>query len=185
MRMILIFLVTGLLFSGCENTNKSNYTDNLEIANKFIDAFYSFDNDSLQEVLSRTDDSKQSILYYQGWAKCGNYVIIERHQFIVTNDSVIKCPITVKDDLIGTLKIDFHTTDTFHLTIIDGKIRSIQSSSNDPEKYFQAKEWVKQNLPELIEVPCQGIWEDGTSPCDCVQAMVKGFAEFVKNSGNN
>jgi hypothetical protein len=64
------------------------------------------------------------------------------------------------------------------LTINKGQIQSVQTSSNDPDVYFIAKEWVKKNRPELIEEPCKGIWEGGPTPCDCVKAMVKGFTEF-------
>lgn len=124
-------------------------------------------------------------MYYQGWAECDNYEIINRHKCIVKNDSLVLCPDTVKADLIGTLKIDFNTTDTFHLIIIDGKIRDVQTSSNDPEQYYQAKECVKQNQPELIEKPCEGIWEDGTTPCECVRAMVEGFTEFIASENTH
>lgn len=182
MKVLLTLLITGLFLCGCNVSVTSKKESNLTIANQFIDAFYSFDKDSLQAILRQTDESKQSILYYQGWAECGNYKIIDRHECIVKNDSIIICPITVEDDLIGALNINFNVTDTFHLTIIDGKVHTIQTSSNDPDQYYQAKEWIKQNLPELIEIPCEGIMEDGTTPCECVQAMVKGFAEFEASS---
>lgn len=161
--------------------NASIHDDNISVANQFIDAFYSFNSDSLLSTLSQTDNSKQSILYYQGWAECGNYKIINRNGCIEKNDSLVICSVTVKDDLIGALGIDFNVTDTFHLTIINGQIKTIKTSSNDPELYHEAKEWVKQYRPELVEKPCEGIWEDGTTPCDCVKAMVEGFTEFTAN----
>jgi hypothetical protein len=100
---------------------------------------------------------------------------------MVKNDSLVICPITVKDDLIGALNMDFNVTDTFHLTIIGGRIRLIQTTSNDPDLYHKAKEWVRQNRPEMIEKPYEGIWEGGPTPCKCVKAMVEGFAEFKAN----
>ncbi len=117
-------------------------------------------------------------MYYQKWAECGYYEIIDRNDCIEKNDSLVLCPITVKDDLIGALKIEFNVTDTFHLIIVDGQIRFVQTSSNDPDMYYEAKEWVKLNLPGLIEEPCKGIWEGGPTPCECVKAMEKGFIEF-------
>jgi hypothetical protein len=181
MKTLFALLFSISIISGCKNASHSDLNGNMKIANEFIDAFYSFDKDSLQSILSQADETRQEILYYQGWAKCGNYEIIDRHECILINDSLIKCPVTVKDDLIGALQIDFNVTDTFHLIIVNQQIRSVNTSSNDPVKYYQAKEWVKQNRPELIEIPCEGIWEDGTTPCECVQAMVRGFTEFVES----
>jgi hypothetical protein len=179
MKTLFALLFTISIVSGCKNASFSNLNENLKIANEFIDAFYSFDKDSLQSILSMAEETRQGILYYQGWAECGNYEIIDRHKCIVKNDSLILCPVTVKDDLIGALQIDLYVTDTFHLTIVNQHIHSVNTSSNDPVEYYRAKEWVTQNRPELIEIPCEGIWEDGTTPCECVQAMVKGYSEFV------
>ena len=153
---------------------------NSEVAKKFIDAFYSFNSELLNELLYDAEDSRAGILYYQKWAECGNYEIIERTEFIEVNDSIIKCPVKVKDDLIGALNIDFFVTDTFQLIISQGIIKAVTNSSNDPELYYEAQEWVKNNRPELIKIPCEGIWEDGLTPCDCVKAMVEGFKEFMR-----
>lgn len=167
-----------ILFS-CSCTNPSHpgasrpAIDNIFVANQFIDAFYSFDRDSLATILTDAVGSQPEILYYQKWAECGNYMVVKRNDFILKNDSIVLCPVTVKDDLIGALKIDFNVTDTFHITIVDGQIRFVETSSNDPDMYNEAKEWVKQNRPELIEEPCRGIWEGGPTPCECVKAMIK------------
>lgn len=170
--------------SSCKNATQDKgynlHEKNFAIATDFIDAFYSFNGDSLELLLSQATESQPSILYYQKWAECGNYEIIKRSDCIVKNDSQVICPITVKDDLIGTLKIDFNVTDIFLLTIIDGHIQSVQTSSNDPDMYYEAKEWVRQNLPDLIEDPCEGIMEGGPTPCECVKAMVAGFSKFVE-----
>jgi hypothetical protein len=80
---------------------------------------------------------------------------------------------------MAALKIDFNVTDTFFISIRKGQIRSVQTSSNDPDQYYEAKEWVKKNRSDLIEKPCKGIWEGGPTPCECIQGMLKGFAEFV------
>lgn len=179
MRIVFVLLISLFLISSCNNNSPSGFEGNLKVANEFIDAFYSFDKDSLQAILSQADETSQGTLYYQEWAECGNYEIIERHKCILKNDSTIICPVTVKDDLIGALNIDFYVTDTFYLTIVNQQIRSVSNSSNDPMQYYQAKEWVMLNRPELIEIPCEGIMEDGITPCECVQAMVRGFVEFA------
>ena len=174
-----------MLLGSCKNASRPGasliQTNNVVVANQFIDVFYSFNRDSLVSILSNAVESQPEILYYQKWAECGNYKVINRHDCLEKNDSMVLCPITVKDDLIGALKIDFNVTDTFHLTIIEGQIRFVQTSSNDPDMYHKAKEWIKKNHPELIEEPCKGIWEGGPTPCECVKAMVKGFTEFISN----
>ena len=170
--VIYIFI---LLMAACKPADRS--TD-LDIANNFIDTFYSFDRDSLASVLSLAQGSQPNILYYQKWAECAHYKIVKRGPFISKNDSVVLCPVTVKDDLMGALDIDFNVTDTFHVSIIDGRIHSVETSSNDLDVYYDAKEWVKQNRPEYVTEQCKGIWEGGPTPCECVLGMVKGFGEF-------
>lgn len=164
--------------ASCKNPSPRETSGCQAIVNQFVDAFYSFNKDSLQYLLSSARGSQPNILYYQEWAKCGNYAIVKRGSCIQKYDSLVLVPVTVKDDLISALHIDFHVTDTFHLTISNGQIRSVTTTSNDPDVYYEAKEWVKQNRPELIEKVCEGIWDGGPTPCACVQGMVKGFAAF-------
>lgn len=189
MKNLMFILISPLIIVlGCTNSSQNvtsrNERSNVDIAEEFTTVFYSFDSEKLKKTLSMALESQPAILYYQKWAECGNYEIINHHQCIVVNDSIIKCPVTVKDDLIGALALDFNVTDTFHLKIINGNIRSVNTSSNDPDLYYQAKEWVKINRPELISTPCEGILEDGPTPCECVRAMIQGFKEFIaeKNS---
>lgn len=180
-----ILLICGLLLYlvSCKNvSNKEddiNQTSNSDIATEFINAFYSFNKESLQSTLKYADDSRQTIIYYQKWAECGNYKVIKQNEFIIKNDSLVLCPITVKDDLIGALEVDFNVTDTFHLTIINKKIQSIETSSNDPDLFYEAKDWIKHNKPELTEKACEG----ASTACKCVKATVEGFIEFkAKNT---
>ena len=172
-----------LLSASCKNYSHPEtpitQESNVAIANTFIDAFYSFNSDSLKSILSDAETSQPNILYYQKWAECGNYQVVTRHDGIGKNDSLVVFPVTVKDDLMAGLNINFNVTDSFHLTITRGRIRSVETSSNDPEVYYEAKEWVKQNRPDLIEKPCEGIWAGGPTPCECILGMIKGFKEFV------
>jgi hypothetical protein len=156
-------------------------------AQAFIDAFYSFDAEVLRKAIPLTDDtSRADILFYQGWAEGGNYEVITRHSLLFGGDTLIKCPVTVKDDLIGALQLDMHVTDTFHLVIRDGAIRSIETSSNDPPLFYEARKWVRENRPELTEIPCRQD-ENGGTPGDCCKAVVEGFRAFMeeKARGNS
>jgi hypothetical protein len=77
-----IFYLFILIVIGCKNQTNSeidiNQNDNIDIANQFIDAFYSFNEDSLKLSLSYAEESQPSILYYQKWAECGNYKVLNR-----------------------------------------------------------------------------------------------------------
>ncbi|MCW5515702.1 hypothetical protein [Muriicola sp. Z0-33] len=177
-KTLLLICGSFLLICSCKEVAKKDEiakSNNTDIATAFIDAFYSFNKDSLQATLTHADGTRDNILYYQKWAECGNYKVVKRNNFIKKNDSLILCPITVKDDLIAALEVDFNVTDTFHLTIVNSEIRSINTSSNDPDLYYTAKGWIKANRPELITKAC----EDASTPCLCVKATVKGFAEFT------
>ena len=180
-----VLYISILLFIGCKNRTISETTiyqnDNIQIANQFIDAFYSFNKDSLKLSLSYAEKSHPSILYYQKWAECGNYEVLKRFKCEEKNDSLVICPITVKDDLMSALQLDLNVTDTFHIMIKERKIRSVQTSSNDPDIYYKAKDWISQNRPELIEKPCEDAWEGGPTPCECIKATIQGLAEFKAN----
>lgn len=169
----------SLLGSCKPSTQSDTYAGNVAVGNKFIDAFYSFNRDSLQGILASAKKSQPEILYYQKWAECANYEIVDRTQYFEKNDSLVIFPITVKDDLMGALAIDFNVTDTFHISVHNGEIVSVKTSSNDIDAYYEAKEWVIKNRPELVGKACEGIWEGGPTPCECVKGMVKGFSEFV------
>lgn len=185
MKITRIFMLFILLQCSCKNTSHSKVTegvnDKVALANEFIDAFYSFDGAVLESILSQAKESQPNILYYQKWAKCGNYKVLNRSNVIEENDSTVICPVTVKDDLMAALDIDFNVTDTFRLIIKKGRIRSVSTSSNDPELYYTAKDWVKENRNKIIQTPCEGIWEGGPTPCECIRAMIKGFGEFKAN----
>jgi hypothetical protein len=146
------FCISFLLLSGCKNAAHIDPpVSHVVIANRFIDAFYSFNRDSLQIMLSHALESQPNILYYQKWAECARYEVLSRDRYFEQIDSVVIVPVTVKDDLMGALKIDFNVTDTFHISIRNGSIHSVTTASNDLEEYYQAKEWVKQNVPNSLK----------------------------------
>ena len=157
--------------------------EEIAMAEAFVDAFYSFDQDALRAALSTAEGSMPSIFFYQGWAEGGHYEVIERMPCNADSQGIVNCPITVKDDLIGALGIDTNVTDTFHITFSAGRIVSITNSSNDPQTYYDAEEWTRNNRPELIEEPCKDFFDGGLTPGDCVRAMVQGYSEFMESGG--
>lgn len=175
------------MIGGCgpSASDQSNTRSAKELlANQFVDAFYSFSNDSLESILTAAKDSQPNLLYYQKWAECGHYEVLKRGEIIHKSDSLALVPVTVKDDLMSALQIDFNVTDTFHIVVVDRQIRSVDTSSNDPDMYYEAKDWVKNNRPELIDTECEGIWNGGPTPCECIQGYLAGFVEFVKTNRN-
>ena len=153
-----IFLVAGL--QACASTDNSLSLAGTEallpIAESLIDDFYSFDSVRLEEALASAEDSKESLLYYQGWAEGGNYEIVERERCAVKSSNIVSCPITVKDDPMLALAVDFFVTDTFEIAFEDGRVASVETSSNDLPVYYQARDRVLSNMPELIVEPCEG-----------------------------
>ncbi|WP_242083904.1 hypothetical protein [Aestuariivivens sediminis] len=183
MKIIPVIVLFLALLVGCKNGSNSEaamqQNKNLVIANQFIDAFYSFDPEALRTVLAEAKTSRSGILFYQKWAECGHYEVLNRHQCIQKNDTLVVCPVTVKDDLMEALQLDLHVTDTFHLSIIDGHLKSVETSSNDPELFYEGRKWVRQHLPELVEEPCNREKQGGPTPCACIQATVQGLAKFI------
>ena len=151
----------------------------LSIAEAFIDTFYSFDQVALEAFFSRADDSISSIVYYQGWAEGGNYEIVERKQCVIKASDIASCSITVKDDPMLALEIDFFVTDTFEISFREGTISTVETSSDDLQIYYDARDWVRREMPELIEDPCQGYFDGGLTPGDCARAMAEGYRQFA------
>ena len=105
----MVVLVAG--FQGCGFTDKlispADTQTLLPLAESLIDDFYSFDRVRLKQALEHAEDSQESLLYYQGWAEGGNYEIVERRQCVVKSSDIVSCPITVKDDPMLALAVDF------------------------------------------------------------------------------
>ena len=177
----IIALVAG--FQGCGLTDRlislADTEALLPIAESLIDDFYSFDSVRLEQALASAGDSKESLLYYQGWAEGGNYEIVERKNCVVQSLNMVSCPITVKDDPMLALAVDFFVTDTFEITFEDRRVSSVETSSNDLPIYYQARDWVRANMPELVAQPCEGFFAGGPTPGNCAQAMAEGYRAFT------
>ena len=183
MRYVICLSIALLTQTACINSVKAATQTDIEQlilpAEIIIDAFYSFDSTELEAALSTAKSSIPSIVYYQGWAKGGNYEIVNRMPCEAKSEKLVSCSITVKDDLIGALGIDFNVTDAFELSVFNGKIIYVKTRSDDPQLYRDAKSWVKRKRPELIREPCRGYFAGGPTPGKCAQAMAQGFAEFA------
>ncbi|PCJ25574.1 MAG: hypothetical protein COA96_07055 [SAR86 cluster bacterium] len=153
-------------------------TEKLQAAEALIDAFYSFDAKELESKLATASSSISSLVYYQGWAEGGNYKIVERKPCQFSESNVVRCPITVEDDPMLALGIDFNVTDTFEISFRDDKIASVKTSSNDMQIYYDARDWVMKEMPDLIAQPCQGFFDGGPTPGACAKAMAEGYARF-------
>jgi hypothetical protein len=106
-----IFLLFTCGFVNAEGESKSH--NNLQKSENLIDAFYSFEKDRLEAALTFAQDSILNVVFYQGWAEGGNYKIIKRQPCLAKKLDLISCSITVQDDLMLALGIDFNVTDTF------------------------------------------------------------------------
>ena len=98
----------------------------------------------------------------------------------------VKCPITVEDDLVLALKTDFLVTDTFEITFVDSEIGKIETSSNDQPIYYDARDWVKANRPEVMQTVCNDMWKKVENAGDCVRAMHEGYKAYydsIEKSG--
>lgn len=153
---------------------------NIATAEAFIDAFYSFDPDQLKPFLAGAPDSAAALLYYQGWAQGGNYKVLERAPCAGESAATLRCAVTVQDDPVLALQTGFNVTDTFTLTFSGPSIVAVETSSNDQPVYYEARDWVVANMPEVMEGPCAGYFAGGETPGDCARAMTAGYRQFYQ-----
>jgi hypothetical protein len=151
----------------------------LSSAEALIDTFYSFNSAALEVALSEAPSSISSLVYYQGWAEGGNYKIVERKPCLIQELTVVRCSITVEDDPMLALGIDFNVTDTFTISFTNGVVSAVETSSNDLQIYYDARNWVLTELPNLIEDACEGFFDDGATPNECARLMTEGYRQFV------
>ncbi|MBT6026180.1 MAG: hypothetical protein HOH12_13095 [Gammaproteobacteria bacterium] len=152
----------------------------IEAAEQVIEAFYSFDSATLAPLLRQAGGSSANILYYQGWAEGGNYKVVTRTPCFIEEPNKIACAITVQDDPVVALNTGFNVTDTFHMTFDGANLTAVETSSNDQPIYYEARQWVEANRPEVMTGPCKDAYAGGTTPGDCARAMTEGYTEFYK-----
>lgn len=175
-------LVVLLMAGGCSRQHSgalSHPVPHVPAAEAFVDAFYSFDAARLRSAMAGAPETLPRMLYYQGWAEGGNYVIRERRPCRLESADEARCDITVRDDLIAALGTGYDLTDSFHLSFRDGRIASVRVTSNDPPAFQEALQWLGRERPELMAGPCRGFFADGPTPQDCVRAVIRGFTDFA------
>lgn len=156
-----LLLIGAAALGGCSlpGTQRPDGASRLAAAEAFVDAFYSFDPARLSAAMAGAPESLPRISYYQGWAEGGNYTIVQRMPCRVEDPYQVSCSVTVRDDLIQALGTGLDVTDTF--------------------EFDQAMEWVQSERADLVDGPCRDAFEGGTTPGECVRAMVQGFREYA------
>lgn len=168
---------------GLPQTVHADDAAKLAVAERFVSAFYAFEPEPLGALLEQAGDSKAGMLFYQGWAVGGNYIVLNRMPCEVTTDGTVSCSITVQDDLVMALGIDFDVTDTFTITVTDGEITAVETSSDDPQVYLDARDWVRANRGDWIELPCRGNEEIPPNPGECARKMLDGYRDYARVEG--
>ena len=178
---ILIFCCCFSVLMGCsrELAPGNAVAMQLQKAESMIDAFYSFEAEQLRPILSTAGDAQARLLDYQGWAEGGNYLVMERAPCATVASDKIDCAITVQDDPVLALETGFNVTDTFHLSFDGENIVDVRTSSNDQPIYYEARQWVEDNMPEVMAGPCRRENELRVTPGDCARAMTDGYAKFL------
>lgn len=182
MRLMRFILIATLGMTGCPlaSTTRQGAGADIAAAERFIDAFYSFDAARLALALDSADESAPGILFYQGWAQGGNYRVVQRAPCQREAEHTVRCAVTVEDDLIKALRLNLFVTDTFRITVAEGTVRRVDTSSNDPPLFKEALAWVRREWADRVRQPCQGFFAGGPTPRACVRVIVQGFAEFAK-----
>ena len=180
MRGLIIAVVLTCAPAASSAAIKDSRGSQLATAEAFIDAFYSFDETRLRDAMIDARGSMGDIVYYQGWAKGGHYIVLQREPCQLDKPDEVSCAITVKDDIVPVLQTGYDVTDVFHFGFDEGRIVKVWNSSNDPPEYTQAMKWLHRERPEIFTGPCEGIWQGGPTPQDCVRAILKGMKEFMK-----
>ena len=180
------FLTVGLCIGSCTYSPATDSqklsTQNLHSAEALIDAFYSFDSAEIKPFLFSAESSTPAIIFYQGWADGGNYKVIDRQPCKAESNTVISCSITVEDDPVLALNIDFNVTDTFTVTFSGTEIILVETSSNDKQIYHDAFNWVTKEMPEVMSGPCKGFFNGGPTPEDCARAITEGYRKFAESN---
>jgi len=176
-------LLCALCWPHLLSATEAEQNRELALAEQFVDAFYAFDPKPLADILSNAGKSQSDMLFYQGWAQGGNYIVKNRLPCKMITETTVSCSITVQDDLVLALGIDFDVTDTFVLSLEGGHIVSVETSSNDPQLYLDARKWVKANREDLVQTSCEGAEGVEPNPVQCVRDMLQGYKEYARNNG--
>ena len=113
----------------------------LLVAERFVDSFYSYDQNRLAEIMDAGEEGER-VLYYQAWADAANYEIQKRRP-CTSKETALVCQITVIDDFGQTL--GYMATDTFSLVVENQKVTGVQFEGDDPPIFMKLFEWISIN----------------------------------------
>ena len=174
--MILCFLACASALS-VATERQQGQDPRLGIAEGVISAFYTWDSDSLEQSVVAGPDLDR-VLYYQGWARAANYAVQTRYPCAVNLMDVVVCSVTVTDDFGRTLC--YTATDTFTLSIVDGRVVALSSQGDDPPVFWALIAWITEHRPEVMQGPCEHYFSGGTTPGACAKAVVDSARIFVQ-----
>ena len=160
------------------NGDSQHTAVDVRLAERFIDAFYSWRAENLQLFMASNASTKWA-LYYQGWAQAGNYTLLLRRSCQILEDEVV-CAITVTNDVCSVL--GYRATDTFCKQVADRCITKNAFAGNDPPAFSAILEWLQQQRPEILTGPCYKMFAGGLTPGQCARAVARGAWDFMQVS---
>ena len=169
------YLIVAVLLIAMNSRLAAADDDAIQVAEKFITTFYSWDQDKLRSLLT-SDGNHQAITYYQRWAEGGNYAIKIRRP-CVTDQDAVSCAITVTDDFGRTL--GYTATDTFMVRVSGAQISAVTFTADDPPIFEELQRWIAAERSEVFTGPCLDLFAGGTTPEACAQAVVASAIEFM------
>lgn len=173
----LLLVGVGTTLSAC-SSNQDRNNANLAVAERFIDAFYSWSPNELSATLNRATADANRALYYQAWAEAGGYEVQTRRPCAAGATGTIDCAITVTDNIGEAL--GYVATDTFHLVFVDHNLVGVSFTSDDPPVLQELFGWLEVKRPEVLAGPCKDLFAGGTTPAACVRAVVQGAKDFIQ-----
>ena len=147
----------------------------LLVAERFVDSFYSYDQNRLAKIMDAGEEGER-VLYYQAWADAANYEIQKRWP-CTSKETALVCQITVVDDFGETL--GYMATDTFSLVVANQKVTGVQFEGDDPPIFMKLFEWISINRAEIMSGPCLNMFAGGHTPRECARAVVSAARDFV------
>ena len=151
------------------------FASDLLVAERFVDSFYSYDQNQLAEMMDAGEEGER-VLYYQAWADAANYEIKKRRP-CMSKETALICQITVVDDFGETL--GYMATDTFSLVVENQKVTGVQFEGDDPPIFMKLFEWISINRAEIMSGPCLNMFAGGYTPRKCARAVVSAARDFV------
>lgn len=169
-----LLATSTLTLNGCRSNSQPD--QRLLLAERFIDAFYSWSPNALSNTLTKAPGDRDRTLYYQAWAEAGDYQIQTRRACTAISSTEAECAITVTDDIGAAL--GYIATDTFKLTFANKNLVGVSFTSDDPPVLQALFGWLKVKRPEVLSGPCKDLFDGGTTPGACIRAVVQGAKDY-------